>query len=138
MRVSQKVSLMKTVHALAILSFLFSLAIPFQTAEAAPFRHFISMQFKDGTTAEQIDEIAEAFLALKGQIDQIVEIEWGESSNVPEATEGYTHCCLVTFENKAKLGGYRSHPAHKAFAEVLKPHLERIYVFDYFAKSPKP
>ncbi|GEM_PF-1261017 len=42
---------------------------------------------------------------------------------------------LVSFKDKAGLEVYLPHPAHEDFVKLLKPHLEKVYVFDYVAKK---
>ncbi len=107
---------------------------PVLAQEGGLFRHFVSFQFKEGTTPEQQDEIVKAFLELKEKIDTIVDLEWGATENIEPLNDGFTHSFLVTFRDKAGLAIYLPHPAHEAFVAKLKPHLEKVYVFDYTAK----
>ncbi len=99
------------------------------------FRHFVSFQFKEGTSPEKQQEIVDAFLKLKSEIDVIVDLEWGGTENIEPLNNGFTHSFLVTFKDKAGLAAYLPHPAHEAFVAKLKPHLEKVYVFDYTAKK---
>ncbi len=127
---------MKWIHpllTLALMGFLGTLAT---AADAEPpFRHFVSFQFKEGTAPEKQEELVKAFLDLKSRIDGIVDLEWGATENIEPLANGFTHSFLVTFKDKAGLAAYLPHPAHKAFVELLKPHLEKVYVFDYTAKK---
>lgn len=107
---------------------------PALAQEGGLFRHFVSFQFKEGTTPEQQDEIVKAFLELKEEIDTIVDLEWGATENIEPLNDGFTHSFLVTFQDKAGLAIYLPHPAHEAFVAKLKPHLAKVYVFDYTAK----
>lgn len=109
------------------------IATPLRAGDA-PFRHFVSFQFKDGTTTEQKAEIVKAFLALKGEISTIRDLEWGESENLEPLADGFTHSFLVSFNSKEGLATYLPHPAHQAFVAKLKPLLAKVYVFDYTAK----
>ncbi len=102
--------------------------------EGGLFRHFVSFQFKEDTSAEKQDELVKAFLTLKEEIDVILDLEWGETENIEPLNDGFTHSFLVTFKDKAGLATYLPHPAHEAFVAILKPHLEKVYVFDYTAK----
>lgn len=105
-------------------------------AEAAEgrFRHVVCFKFKDGTPAAEIAEIEKAFAALKGQIDTIVDFEWGTSDNIEPLNDGFTHCFLVTFAEKKGLEVYLPHPAHEAFVAKIKPLLDKVFVFDYTAQ----
>lgn len=122
------------------LALILSLGMTLATAASAeePFRHFVSFQFKEGTSAEQEQEIVDAFMDLKSKIDVIVDVEWGATDNIEPLNDGFTHSFLVTFKDKAGLATYLPHPAHEAFVAKLKPHLAKVYVFDYTAKKSLP
>lgn len=101
---------------------------------SAPFRHFVSFQFKADTSEEKKTELVEAFLELNKEIPEIVDLEWGSMDNIEPLNDGFTHSFLVTFKNKEDLAIYLPHKAHEAFVAKIKPHLEKVYVFDYSAK----
>ncbi len=117
------------------LALLFSAGSSLRAEESGPFRHFVSFQFKAGTGEDKINEIVTGFLALKGKIDTIIALEWGGTENIEPRNDGFTHSFLVSFENKAGLEVYLPHPAHQEFVKLLRPHLEKVYVFDYTAKQ---
>jgi len=98
-------------------------------------RHVVLFKFKDATTAEQAKTIEDAFRALPGQIPEIVSFEWGTNCSVEPLSEGFTHCFFVTFKDAAGRAVYLPHPAHKAFVEVLKPHLDKVLVIDYLVQE---
>lgn len=129
--------LMKVIHLFLTILFLSATALPSNSLaeEAAPFRHFVSFQFKEGTPGEKKTEIVDAFMALKGKIDTILDLEWGGTENIEPLNDGFTHSFLVSFKDKAGLEVYLPHPAHEEFVKLLKPHLEKVYVFDYTAKK---
>lgn len=99
------------------------------------FRHVVLFKFKADATAEQVKEIEKAFAELPKKIDSIKGYEWGPSESVEGLNDGFTHCFLVTFKDKAGLEAYLPHEAHKAFVGKLKPILEKALVFDYTAKK---
>jgi hypothetical protein len=41
----------------------------------------------------------------------------------------------VTFKSEADRDAYLPHPAHKRFVDLLKPHLEKATVVDYWAQQ---
>lgn len=98
------------------------------------FRHVVLFKFKPEATAEQVKEIEKAFAELPSKIDSITGYEWGPSESVEKLNDGFTHCFLVTFKDKAGLEAYLPHEAHKAFGAKLRPILEKALVFDYTAK----
>lgn len=116
------------------LALLFSAGSSLRAEETGPFRHFVSFQFKEGTGEDKINEIVAGFLALKGKIDTITDLEWGGTENVEPRNDGFTHSFLVSFRDRAGLETYLPHPAHQEFVKLLRPHLEKAYVFDYTAK----
>ena len=125
--------LMKLSHSLTLFLTILLFAGNLFSEETTPFRHFVSFQFKEGTSDEKKEELVKAFLGLKKEIDVIVDLEWGATDNIEPLNDGFTHSFLVSFRDKAGLASYLPHPAHEAFVAKIKPHLEKVYVFDYTA-----
>ena len=92
-------------------------------------------QFKEGISKNQVAEVEVAFMALQGQIDTIVDIEFGTNVSPEGLNDGLTHCFLVTFKNKAGLEVYLPHAAHKKFVDLIKPRLEKVMVIDYVSNK---
>jgi hypothetical protein len=124
---------MKLSHSLTLFLTILLFAGNLFSEESTPFRHFVSFQFKEGTSDEKKEELVKAFLGLKKEIDVIVDLEWGATDNIEPLNDGFTHSFLVSFRDKAGLATYLPHPAHEAFVAKIKPHLEKVYVFDYTA-----
>jgi hypothetical protein len=99
--------------------------------EKSVYRHVVMFQFKEDVSKNQVTEVEEAFMALQGQIDPIVDIEFGTNVSPEELNDGLTHCFLVTFKNKAGLEVYLPHAAHQKFVDLVKPRLEKVMVIDY-------
>jgi hypothetical protein len=72
---------------------------------------------------------------LPSQIQEIIDFEWGDNVSPEGKAEGYTHCFLVTFRDAAGRDAYLPHPAHQAFVKLWRPHLEKVLVLDYWARS---
>ena len=107
-----------------------------EACQAAPkLRHVVLFKFKDDSTPEQVRTVEDAFRALPEKIDAIIEFEWGTNNSPEGLAQGFTHCFLVTFKDEKGRDIYLPHPAHKEFVEVLKPHLDKVLVVDYFAKD---
>jgi hypothetical protein len=104
-------------------------------AATGKVRHVVLLQFKEGTTAEDIAKVERAFAALPGKIPQIRKFEWGTDMSPEGLAAGHTHCFLLTFDTPADRDAYLPHPAHAAFVDVLKPHLEKATVVDYVARK---
>jgi len=101
---------------------------------AQVLRHVVLFKFKEGTTNQQIKDIENAFCALPSKIDAIYDFEWGTDVSVENRSEGFTHCFIVTFLSEEDRGKYLPHPAHKEFGSILRPHLDKVLVVDYWAK----
>lgn len=104
-----------------------------RAADPAPkrLRHVVLFKFKESTTKEQVQEIAEHFTRLPQQIDSIIDFEWGTDVSVENLSEGFTHCFIVTFADAAGRDKYLPHPAHKAFVEIALPRIDKALVVDF-------
>jgi len=105
------------------------------SAVAPVLRHVVMFQFKDTATAEDVKRVTDAFTALSGKIATIKDFEWGTNSSPEGLNQGLTHCFFVTFSSDKDRDDYLVHPDHVAFVEVLKPHLEKATVLDYWTSG---
>ena len=117
--------------------FFFIFALSFFTGTVAAqqnmLRHVVLFKFKEGTSAADIKKVEDAFRALPSQIKEIKGFEFGVNNSPEKLNQEFTHCFFVTFSNEKDREVYLPHPAHKAFGEVLKPHLDKVLVIDYWA-----
>lgn len=97
-------------------------------------RHVVLFKFTPETAAADVARIEAAFAALPAQIDTIADFEWGTDVSPEGLARGYTHCFLVTFVSAADRDAYLTHPAHRAFVELVGPHLAEAHVVDYFVR----
>ncbi len=98
-------------------------------------RHAVLFKFKDDAPAEDVKKVENAFRALPSQIKEIKSFEWGKNNSPEGLDQGFTHCFFVTFSSEKDRETYLPHPAHQAFVEVLKPHLDKVLVLDYWAEQ---
>lgn len=98
-------------------------------------RHVVLFKFKAGTSPEKINEIEAAFAALPAKIPEIASYEWGLNNSPEGLNKGLTHAFLLTFKSEADRAIYLPHPDHKAFGELLSPHLEDVTVVDYWSRD---
>jgi stress responsive alpha/beta barrel protein len=98
-------------------------------------RHAVFFQFKDGTSAADAQKVVDAFDALPKKIDSIKGYERGTNISAIGLDDGLTHCFLLTFADDAGRAKYLPHPDHKAFGAVLRPHLDKVFVIDYWGKA---
>ncbi len=109
-------------------------ATPTVTSEAQErlLRHVVLFKFKEGTRAEKIEEIEEAFGDLQRKIPQIYRYEWGMNNSPENLNKGFTHCFFLSFKTEEDRAVYLPHPDHKAFGALLGPHLDDVLVVDYW------
>ncbi len=98
-------------------------------------RHVVLLKFKDGSTKAEIKKVEDAFRALPSQIKAIKGFEWGTNNSPENLNQAFTHCFFVSFESEKDREVYLPHPAHKAFVEVLTPHMDKVLVIDYWAEK---
>jgi hypothetical protein len=96
-------------------------------------RHVVMFQFKESSSDAEVKTVVDAFRALPSKIPQIADFEYGTDNSPEGLAGGLTHAFLVTFKSEEDRAIYLPHPAHMAFVEVLKPHLEKVTVIDYWA-----
>jgi hypothetical protein len=98
-------------------------------------RHVVMFKFKDSSSPEDIKKVENAFKDLAKKIKEIKDFEWGINNSPENLNQGLTHCFLVTFGSEKDREIYLPHPDHLAFVEILKPHLDKVTVIDYWAKK---
>ena len=103
--------------------------------EQRQLRHVVLFKFKESASAKQVKAIEDAFRALPTKIDTISGFEWGTDVSVEDLADGFTHCFFVTFKTQEGLKAYLPHKAHQDFVALLKPHLDKVLVFDYWARK---
>ena len=103
-----------------------------EESEAKQLRHVVLFKFKEGTDAEAITKVEQAFAELPSKISEIRNFEWG-LNNSPEGLEkGFTHCFLVTFNSEEDRAVYLPHPDHQEFVKLLDGILDDVLVVDYW------
>lgn len=106
-----------------------------QASKPQLLRHVVLFKFKDTATAADIKKVEDAFRALPAKLPIIKSFEWGKNNSPENLNQGLTHCFLVTFASEKDREAYLPHPDHQAFVEVLKPHLDKVTVIDYWASN---
>lgn len=103
-------------------------------------RHAVFFSFKESSSEADIQGVVDAFAALPSKIDSIIDFQYGVNNSPEGLDDGFTHCFLLTFADDAGRQAYLPHEAHKAFGDVLRPHMKSVFVIDYWgdAKQTKP
>ena len=126
-----------------VVLFAFALGVAPSSAVAAEkgekksrlLRHVVMFQFKESSSEKDVQRIEKAFAELPKKIDAIHSFEWGKNNSPEELNDGLTHCFLVTFRTEKDREVYLPHAAHQEFVSILKPHLEKVLVIDYWASE---
>src|SRR3954454_15928625 len=100
-------------------------------------RHAVFFKLKEGTSKEDARKVVDAFDQLPKKVDSIVDYQRGENVSPVGLDDGFTQCFLVTFKDEAGRAKYLPNPDHKAFGKVLGPHLDKVFVVDYWGKPEK-
>lgn len=98
-------------------------------------RHAVLFKFKAESSADDVKKVEDAFRALPSKIKEIKAFEWGKNNSPESLNQEFTHCFFVSFASEKDREIYLPHPDHKAFVEVLKPHLDKVLVIDYWAEQ---
>ncbi|MEQ1825084.1 MAG: Dabb family protein [Pirellula sp.] len=96
-------------------------------------RHVVMFKFKDTSSPEDVQKVVEAFRSLRKSIEQVAAFENGTNNSPEGLANGFTHCFLITFKSEADREVYLKHAKHQEFVDVLKPHLDKVQVIDYWA-----
>ena len=103
------------------------------TKKEKVLRHVVIFKFNDESTDEDVNRLNEAFNALPEAIPVIKDFEWGLNDSPEDFHQGFTHCYLLTFDSEEDRDSvYTPHPQHQAFVKSLQPHLEKVFVVDYW------
>ena len=98
-------------------------------------RHVVLFKFKEGTADKDIKKVEAAFAKLPAKISQIADYEWGLNNSPEGLNKGFTHCFFISFKSEEDRAIYLPHPDHKAFVDVLSPHLDDVVVVDYWTSG---
>lgn len=111
----------------------FALFANFMFVKSNQVKHIVIFKYKEKATPAQIEEVTQAFKALKGNIPGIVSFEYGVNNSPENLNKGFTHAYLLTFKDAASRDAYLPHPEHKKFGELLGKLdvLEEPFVVDF-------
>ena len=103
--------------------------------EAKVLRHVVIFKFKDEASEAAVNKINDSFNVLPDYIPVIQDFEWGLNDSPEDLHQGFTHCYMLTFNTEEDRDSiYTPHPKHQAFVASLQPHLEKVFVVDYWTK----
>ncbi len=103
--------------------------------EGKVLRHAVFFAFKEESSEDDVKGVVDAFRELPSKISEIVDFGWGTNNSEEGFDDGFTHCFLLTFKDEAGRAAYLPHDAHKAFGDVLRPHMKDVFVIDYWGDA---
>jgi len=86
-------------------------------------------------TESQVQEVVDAYAALQGKVESILDIEYGTNISMENKSAGFTHGFVITFADQKGLDDCLPHPAHLEFAKLARARVDDMLMFDYFAKQ---
>ncbi len=95
-------------------------------------RHAVFFSFKETSSEDDVQTVVDAFAELPSKVDSIIDFQYGVNNSPEGLDDGFTHCFLLSFADDAGRQKYLPHPAHKAFGDVLRPHMKSVFVIDYW------
>jgi hypothetical protein len=119
------------------LLFVFSIHFAFaqNKTQEGPLQHVVIFKFKETSSKSSVDSVVQAFVGLKDKISVIKKFEWGLNDSPENWHQGFTHCFILTFNNKYDRDViYQKHQAHLDFQKILGPHMDKVFVVDYKAE----
>lgn len=98
-----------------------------------PIRHVVVFRYKPTATPAQIQQVTDAFRALKDKIPGILAFEYGVNNSPEGKDQNFSHVYTMTFQDAAARDTYLPHPEHKAFGQLLGRLgiLDGVFVVDY-------
>ena len=106
-----------------------------QNKTTTELKHVVIFAFKESSTKDQVADVVKSFTGLYGVVPQIKKMEWGLNISPEHLDQGFTHCFILTFDSEKDLADYQQHPAHNHFQAILKPHMAKVFVVDYFVSA---
>lgn len=96
-------------------------------------KHIVIFKYKAEASQSQIQQVTDAFRALKDKIPGLLAFEHGVNDSPEGKNLGFTHVYLLTFVDATARDVYLPHPEHQKFGQLLRQLdiLEDAFVVDY-------
>jgi hypothetical protein len=94
-------------------------------------KHIGLVKFKEGTPAEQIQNVFDSILDITETIPGIEDYVSGPNSSPEGLNQGYTHALIMTFTDAAARDAYLPHPEHERVKTLLMPLIETLLIVDF-------
>ncbi|HOU91293.1 MAG TPA: Dabb family protein [Polyangiaceae bacterium] len=91
------------------------------------FTHVVLFKLVDPVA--DVERVRQGLLALRDEIPGILGLEVGV--DVLRQERSYDVALIVRFDSRAAHDAYQAHPAHRAFAELLRPLRSHVAAVDF-------
>jgi hypothetical protein len=98
-------------------------------------RHVVLFGFGDDISAEQIQELINAFGMLSKKINLVKDYEYGVDCSPEGKQNGLTHCFILTFDSEEDRDAYLIHRVHTEFSRYAEGIVDKVTVVDYYAET---
>ncbi|MQA60703.1 MAG: Dabb family protein [Actinophytocola sp.] len=83
--------------------------------------HVICLRFEDGTSDEQVQQLMDGLMGLRGEIDTIRSMRMGKDLGI--RPDNFEFASLIEFDDEAGYLEFRDHPAHQ---QVVRDYIRPI------------
>ena len=97
----------------------------------AKVKHIALFKFKEGTSAEQIDDIFNQVLDLSETVEGVEDYVSGVNNSPEGLSKGFTHGFIMTFTDAAARDAYLSNADHERVKALILQHTEDALAFDF-------
>lgn len=94
-------------------------------------KHIVLFKFKEGTSAEQVDQIFNDILDLSESVPGVDDYISGPNVNPEGLNDGYTHAFVMTFTDSAARDAYLAHPDRTRVRAAVDAQVEKALAFDF-------
>ena len=95
-------------------------------------KHVVLFTFKSSSSQSEVIQVVNSFKSLEQLIPEVLEFESGLNISPENHHQGFTHCFSLTFESLKTLASYQVNKHHLEFQKILKPHMKKVFVVDYY------
>lgn len=91
--------------------------------------HIVLFTFRDDVAVSERTSILDALRGLRSAVPSLRSLDVGENVS-PARAQGYTHVLVETFDDRAGLELYATHPAHLPVAARIKAAASQLLAVD--------
>ena len=91
--------------------------------------HIVLFAFKDSVPAAERAALLDAIRGLRARVPSLRSLDVDENLS-PARAQGYTHVLLETFDDRAGLAAYASHPEHVPVGARIRDAVSQLLAVD--------